>query len=154
MALGATYQLMRGELGGGPGERTAEEAYLDYRRNRAVPTLSSGEVRQVADWLTAELGRPVVLPPVPDGYRLVGATRADLAGAASGALIYTEVADPESAPVMLFVSDAPGAPAEPVELSPPVEDDHGLHQVRWSADRLSYTAVGEVPSDRLLQFHH
>ncbi len=153
MALGATYQVMRGELGAGRGERTAEQAYLDYRRNRSAPTLSSGEVRQVADWLSAELGRPVVVPPVPDGYRLVGASRAELAGTLSGALIYTEVADPEAAPVMLFVSDAAEGATGPVELAVG-ENGDGLHQVRWLADQLSYTAVGPVTSDRLLQFHH
>lgn len=153
MALGATYQVMRGELGAGRGERTAEQAYLDYRRNRSAPTLSSGEARQVADWLSAELGRPVVVPPVPDGYRLVGASRAELAGTLSGALIYTEVADPEAAPVMLFVSDAAEGATGPVEL-PVGENGDGLHQVRWLADQLSYIAVGPVPSDRLLQFHH
>ena len=84
MALGAIYQLMRGELGGGPGERTAEEAYLDYRRNRAVPTLSSGEVRQVADWLTAELGRPVASRRCPTATGSSAPTRADWPGPRPG----------------------------------------------------------------------
>ncbi len=151
MALGAAYQVLRGNLTG-LGEPTAEQAYLDYRRNGSVPTLPTGESRQAADWLTAELGRPVVLPQVPDGYRLVGASRAAVAGTESGALVYAELEDPESAPVMVFVSGGAAAPAEPAEL-PVDQSGDGLHQLRWSMDRLDYTAVGMVPTERLLQFH-
>jgi anti-sigma factor RsiW len=152
MALGAGYELLRGGSDGHPAG-SAERAYLDFRQGRAVPDLSSGEVGEVAAWLTTELGRPVALPPVPEGYRLVGAGRTDLAAGASGALIYSDVADPEAAPVMLFVSPGPSGPADPVEL-PSASDADGLRQVRWGADRLSYTAVGSVPAERLLQFHH
>lgn len=152
MALGATWQALRGDFAA-PSDRSTQEAYLDYRRNRAAPMLNSGESRQVADWLTAELGHPVVVPPVPEGYRLIGASRADLAGSPSGALIYTEVDDPESPPVMLFVSDGSQVPTAPVAL-PADQAADGLHQVRWSADHLSYVAVGPVPTERLMQFHH
>ena len=83
MALGAAYQLVRGEIGSEPAEKAAQ-AYLAYRRDPAAPMLSSDDAQQVADWLEVELGRPVPLPPVPDGYRLIGATHADLAGGVAG----------------------------------------------------------------------
>ena len=75
----------------------------------AAPMLSSDDA-QVADWLAVELGRPVPLPPVPDGYRLIGATHADLAGGVAGVLIYAQTAEVDAAPVMLFVRPTPMRP--------------------------------------------
>ena len=151
MALGAGYQLLRGE----PPARAdadAEQAYLDYRRDHVPPALSTGDVDQVAAWLTAELGRPVALPPVPPGYRLVGANRAELGTGASGALIYADLATPDAPPVMLFVEPEHDRAEEPAER--PVAGGEGLRQVRWSADDLTFTAIGPLSADRLLEFHH
>ena len=150
MALGAAYQLVRGEIGSEAGG-TAAQAYLAYRRDQAAPMLSSDDAQQVADWLAVELGRPVPLPPVPDGYRLIGATHADLAGGVAGVLIYAQTADVDAAPVMLFVrpdSDASGDQAALPELI----GSSGLHEVRWATDSLSYTAVGPFPEDQLVRF--
>lgn len=152
MALGAAYQLVRGELVA-DAESSAARAYLAYRRDQAVPALSSGDARQVADWLSAELGRSVPLPPLPEGYHLVGASQTDLNGGVAGALIYAQVLDPEAAPVMLFIHSGTAAGTDSAEL-PGAADAVGLQQVDWTVDSLSYTAVGPVPADQLRRFQH
>ena len=150
MALGAAYQLVRGEIGPEAGG-TAAQAYLAYRRDQAAPMLSSDDAQQVADWLAVELGRPVPVPPVPDGYRLIGATHADLAGGVAGVLIYAQTADADAAPG--HAVRAVRTPMRPVirPRCPSSIGSSGLHEVRWAADSLSYTAVGPFPEDQLLR---
>src|SRR5262249_26136102 len=75
MALGAAYQLTRAGLEV-DGESDAVEAYLGFTRAGDEPTLRSDDRRKVGEWLASVLGQPVNVPPPPDGYRLVGASRA------------------------------------------------------------------------------
>jgi anti-sigma factor RsiW len=147
VALGASYQLVRREIGS-TASGTAAQVYAAFRHDRAPPMLSSDDARQVADWLATELGRPVPTPAIPDGYHLVGATRADLASGTAGVLIYALIADAEAAPVMLFVRPDPVAAVAPAAQT----SIAGLQEVQWAADSLSYTAVGPFPEDQLLRF--
>lgn len=149
MALGAAYQLIRGEFLATT-KATAAQVYLDYRRDGAAPALSSGRPDQVAEWLAVELGRPVPPPPLPEGYRLVGAAHAELAGGWAGVLIYAPDAAPEAEPVMLFVQpEGAGSAATAVTATP---DAAGLREVHWTADSLSYAAIGPLSEEQLLRF--
>ncbi len=149
LALGAAIQFARGELEP-DANNSATKAYLAFRNSRAAPILSSDDAGQTADWLAGELGRPVPEPKVPDGFQLIGATQADLAGRFVGALIYGQPADPDAAPVMLLVQAGDEKSDGP--LTPSLVDGSGLEEVHWAADNLSYIAVGPFPADKLLQF--
>jgi anti-sigma factor RsiW len=148
LALGAAYQLVRGEFRATTAA-SAAQAYLDHRRDGGAPALGSGQTERVAEWLTVELGRPVPPPPVPEGYHVVGATHADLAGGVAGVVIYARDAAPEAEPVMLFVRpEGAGLAAAPAATP----EAAGLSEVHWAADGLSYVAVGPVGEEQLLRF--
>ena len=89
------------------------------------------------------------MPPVPEGYRLIAATHADLAGGVAGVLIYAQTAEVDAARSCCSCvrTDASGDQAAPELIG-----SSGLHEVRWATDSLSYTAVGPFPEDQLVRF--
>ena len=148
LALGAVYQLVRGI--GDVEDSAAAWAYLDYHRDRAVPELRSDDPGKVGAWLAAEFGRPTPLPPAPEGFRLAGAGHATLAGVRTAALLYAGEAASEPATVMVFVH-AEGASGI-TEVAPHDASRAALHEHRWHADGLLYTAVGPIPLPELREF--
>jgi anti-sigma factor RsiW len=152
MALGATYQLARAglEVEGGS---DAAEAYLGFTQAGDEPTLRSDDRRKVGEWLASVLGQPVDVPSPPDGYRLVGASRASFADADAGAVVYAGGGGTSEVPVVLFVRldpDKPSGAAADVLTSDHADVD--LHDVSWQADKLRFTAVGPRPEVELRHF--
>jgi anti-sigma factor RsiW len=152
MAFGAVYQFARGESGR-PQGGDAVLAYLDYRRDAVEPAFLSEDSREASQWLTSELGVPVPPQRVPEGYRLMGASRAALADGDSGALVYGRETGTDPATVMLFVRPERGL-ALPSE--PPVALDAaaaaGVHELAWQSANLRYNLVGLLSEAELRRF--
>lgn len=146
MALGAVYELARGER-----VQTvtgwAARAYLEQQR-MAAPDLATANPHRADEWLTAELGRPVPPVQVPAGFHLVGVSRAELEGSPGGVVIYIGDAPTEAATVMLFVR--PLAGSAPASADAAIEQP--LRELSWGADGLGYAVVGPIPEDQLRQF--
>lgn len=146
MALGAVYQLARGERSPVV-TGWAAKAYLDQRRAGA-PDLATSDARQAGEWLAAEIGRPVPLVQIPSGFHLVGVSRVDLEGSPGGVVIYTSNAPAEPATVMLFVRLSGGSDAAPADIVL----EQPLREVTWGTEGLGYALVGPVPEDQLRRF--
>ena len=153
MALGAAYQLARTGLEA-DGETDAAEAYLGFTRAGDDPTLRSDDRRKVGEWLSGVLGQPVNVPPPPEGYRLVGASRASFAEADAGAVVYASGRGTSEAPVLLFVRPDPSKPGEAAAADTISAGgvDADLHDVSWQTDMLRFTAVGPRPETVLRHF--
>jgi anti-sigma factor RsiW len=146
MALGAVYQLARGEhdpIGTG----WAARAYLDQQRTTA-PDLATNDAVRAGEWLAAELGRPVPAVHIPSGFHLIGVSRVELDGSPGGAVIYASDAPAEAATVMLFVrlsDESETTPADVVLEQP-------LREVTWGTEGLGYAVVGPIAEDQLRRF--
>ena len=138
MAVGAVYQLARGERGQVI-SGWAAKAYLDQQRV-VVPDLATTDAHKAGAWLDAELGRPVPPVPEPAGFRLVGVSRVDRESGPAGAVIYASDAPADPATVMLFVrpSGSTGPSSAEVASAQP------LRELTWGAEGLGYAAVGPV----------
>ncbi|MGE3294295.1 MAG: zf-HC2 domain-containing protein [Geminicoccaceae bacterium] len=147
MALGAVYELARGERDPVAVASWAAKAYLDQQRTEA-PDLATSDADRADAWLASEFGRSV--PPVnaPVGYHLVGVSRAGLEGAPGAAVIYASDSPAEAATVMLFVRLSDGPRAAPADVA--VEQP--LRELSWGADGLDYAVVGPVAEDQLRGF--
>jgi anti-sigma factor RsiW len=147
MALGAVYELARGERDPAVAIGWAAQAYLDQQRTTA-PDLATNDADQAGAWLAAELGRPV--PPVhaPIGYHLVGVSRVNQQGTPAAAVIYASDRSAEATTVMLFVRLSAAPTAAPTDVA--VEQP--LRELTWGADGLDYAVVGPLAEDQLRGF--
>jgi anti-sigma factor RsiW len=154
MALGAVYQFASPHLGAGAGDDPVAQAYGALVRDEHTLALHSDDAGHLRDWLAHELDRPVPTPPVPPGFHLIGADRAELGTGEAGALVYgrTEAA-PDAAAVVLFVQPLPADAPVTTAMAAAASVESDLQALRWEADRLRYTAVGRgTPEEELRRF--
>ena len=157
MALGALYQLARAQLRPGDDATGAVRAYMDFLEASQPPVMASDDAERLQEWLSAELHAAVPAPPVPDGYRVVGADRAALPSGAAGLVVYaSQVAAEAATPLLLFVQPATGGAGEPEAQQPEVpvgwRSEAGLNELSWRTASFRYTLVGQQPEEELRQF--
>jgi hypothetical protein len=158
MALGTLYQLARAQLGPGDDATGAARAYMDFLEASRSPVMASDDAERLREWLSAELRAAVPAPPVPEGYRVVGADRAALPSGAAGFVVYaSQAAAGAAAPLLLFVQPAAGEGAgEPQEQEPEVSvgwrSEAGLNELSWRTASFRYTLVGQEPEQELRHF--
>ena len=157
MALGALYQLAHAHLRPGDDATAAVRAYMDFLEASRPPVVASDDAERLREWLSTELRAAVPVPPVPDGYRVVGADRAALPSGAAGFVVYaSQAADGAAAPLLLFVQPAASATGEPEAQEPeaPVSSrgEAGLNELSWRTASFRYTLVGQQPEEELRHF--
>jgi anti-sigma factor RsiW len=158
MALGAVYQLARAQLRPGDGATAAVRAYMDFLEASRPPVMASDDAERLREWLSTELRAAVPAPPVPDGYRVVGADRAALPSGAAGFVVYASQAAAAGAatPLLLFVQPAVGGAGEPQSQEPQVpvgwRGEAGLNELSWRTASFRYTLVGQQPEEELRLF--
>jgi anti-sigma factor RsiW len=160
MALGTVYQVTRTYLQPDDDVEAAAQAYLQLLRDDHTLAVHSEDAAQIRAWLSHELGRPVPEPPVPEGFRLVGADRAALATGAAGALVYGREAPAAASgddSVVLFLQPLPieeaasaGAPAGDGAAATAPRLEGRLHELTWEASSFRYTLVSREPPDEEL----
>ncbi|HEX6010312.1 MAG TPA: zf-HC2 domain-containing protein [Geminicoccaceae bacterium] len=158
MALGALYQLARAHLGQADDTAAVVQAYMDFLEASRPPVMASDDAERLQEWLSTELRTAVPVPPVPDGYRVVGADRAALPSGAAGFVVYaSQAAAGTAAPLLLFVQPAAGGAGEPQAQEPEVpvgwrRSEAGLNELSWRTASFRYTLVGRQPEEELRLF--
>jgi hypothetical protein len=158
MALGAVYQLARTHLRPGDDGTAAVRAYMDFLEASRPPVVASDDAERLREWLSTELRAAVPAPPVPDGYRVVGADRAALPSGAAGFVVYaSQAAAGAGAPLLLFVQPTGGGADEPQAQEPEASVDWrrgeaGLNELSWRTVSFQYTLVGQRPEEELRRF--
>jgi anti-sigma factor RsiW len=159
MAVGALYQLGHRHLVPVGDPEAAAQAYGRLLDAEGALALQSGDPARLETWLADELGTPVDLPATPDGFRLVGADRAELPSGPTGAVVYRSAAGEANGTVLLLVQAAgdhgQAARTEPeafTEASVPDGSGAGLHELSWSLDSNRFTLVSALAPDELRRF--
>ncbi|MEK0082637.1 zf-HC2 domain-containing protein [Benzoatithermus flavus] len=158
MALGTVYQLARTSLRTDDGIDPTVQAYSQLIRGDHVLALRSDDAERLQAWLSQELERPVPPLPIPEGFRPVGADRAELATGEAGVLIYgrSETAADAETPVALFVQPLPAearAPAPKPSGVAALHDAGDLRELTWETGSFRYTVIGRgTPEEELRRF--
>lgn len=155
MALGAVYQLARPYLGPGGDAEAAALAYGELMRSDRTLAVHSEDAARVQDWLSHELERVVPEPPVPEGFRLIGADRAELATGEAMALVYGRAGaeGDAGAPLILFVQPLPAeaAAAGDGPTGPAAAPQGDLQGLTWEAGSFRYRLVGRGAAEEELR---
>jgi anti-sigma factor RsiW len=97
-----------------------------------------------------QFGPASPVPPLPEGFRVVGGARADVAGRPAAVVVYAPTDPAETRPTLLFVQ-ADDTPAE-VTAEPVTRDVGDYHQMTWDAEPYALRVVGAGPPERLRGF--
>jgi anti-sigma factor RsiW len=152
LALGTLYELALSWLRPRDAAEAAIEAYLNVVAGGPGLTLRTDDPAKLQEWLKDQLGPASPVPPVPEGFRVVGGARADVAGRPAAVVVYAPTDDPaETRPTLLFLQ-ADDTPAE-VTAEPVVARDIGdYHQLAWDMEPFALRVVGTGSPERLRGF--
>lgn len=145
LVLGAIQQLVRISFPAGEEDEAVVAVYRRLAEREQPLAVESDDAGRLQAWLSAVLGQPAPPPPVPPGFRLVGADRAPLAEGEAGIVVYADAAAADR-PVMLLMRPLPAEgerlPSPPTD---PVADaaGSGVRRLAWQADGFHFTLVGE-----------
>jgi anti-sigma factor RsiW len=153
LAVGAIYEMARAFLGSTDEAEAATEAYLAYVTGKHELTLRTDNAGQLQRWLADEFGYTAPPPAVPSGFRLVGATRAELGEHTAAIIVFAPSDGGELQPTLLFIqpSTATLEVFNDAAAGQPVTVD-GYNQLNWEAEPYSFRLVSAEPAARLRAF--
>jgi anti-sigma factor RsiW len=153
LALGAVYEIVHSVLGTQDEAEAATETYLAYVTGKHELALRTDDQDRLQGWLADEFGYASPAPVMPEGFRLVGAARAELNQQPAAIIVYAPVDGGDLQPTLLFIQPATGdtkilddaAVGVPVTVA-------GYNQLNWDAEPYSFRLVSAEPPDRLRAF--
>lgn len=150
LALGTLYELARSWFRPRDAAEAAVQAYLGVVAGGPGLALRTDDPAKLQDWLKEQLGPASPVPPLPDGFRVVGGARTDVAGRPAAVIVYAPTDPAETRPTLLFVH-ADDTPAE-VTAEPVTREVGDYHQLVWDAEPYALRVVGAGPPERLRGF--
>jgi anti-sigma factor RsiW len=145
-AVGTTISISRYWLGGGWVASTVQ-AYLAFREGDNQLDISSGDIREIENYLATRMGVAVSLPPTPAGFELLGARFDQVSDMRTASIVYEH----GGLPALLYIT--PRSLADFTGPSgPEASAIDGISHLQWEAADLDYSVVSALPARDLLPF--